>query len=990
MTDYETPILDVGSTWLRWDPHVHAPGTVFNDQFKGEWDAYLTGLEQSNPPIRALGVTDYYLLDCYRMVRQAKSEGRLPDCQLIFPNVEMRLDLATGAGAWVNIHLLVNPERDNHLEELERFLKRLKLDAHGDSFCCSPEDLMKLGRAAEGTIADDRAALRAGAGQFKVSFNDLRSEYGKSDWAKQNILVAVAGSQGDGTSGVRDSADRTLREEVEAFAHVIFSSSPAQREFWLGRKALAPEKLIERYAGLKPCLHGSDGHSVERSGTPDAQRYSWIKGAPIFDSLHQAWIDPASRAFVGEAPPPGATPSEVISSVTIAGAPWLQTPAIPLNPGLVAIIGARGSGKTALAEMIAAGCDAHLDALPPQSFMMRAREHLDGARASISWQTGEVDERSLDPDTWDASDRYPRARYLSQQFVDELCSADGMTDALLGEVERVIFEAHPLSERDGAIDFADLREMRSERYRNARDREEDALATLSERISVEIEKTKLVDGYKGQVRDKEGVIARLGEDRNKLVAKGSEQRVARLEALTAAAEKVRSFVRHFKNREQQLLLMQDEVQSFRNSQAPEDLRTVRERHLSSGIKDPDWDNFLLRYSGDVDAVLKSGVADAQTHSRNWKGTTPATVDPAAPLVADGAVLEREPLARLEAEIARLQGQISIDRDTAQRFTAVSNRITSETELLGRIKEKLTDAEGADGRLIGLLAEREASYVRVFEAVLAEQQLLADLYAPIRARLEASVGTLGKLSFTICRHADLESWANRGEALLDLRKQGPFRGRGTLHDVASKMLKAAWESGCEQDVAAAMKRFRDEHQADLLTHAPVPRTEQAEYRVWSRKLAQWLYGTDHITVRYSVDYDGTDIRKLSPGTRGIVLLLLYLGLDDQDERPLIIDQPEENLDPKSIYDELVGLFIQAKSKRQVIMVTHNANLVINTDADQIIVAHAGTHPVGQLPPISYRSGGLEDPDIRKAVCDILEGGEHAFRERARRLRVRLKR
>lgn len=69
---------------------------------------------------------------------------------------------------------------------------------------------------------------------------------------------------------------------------------------------------------------------------------------------------------------------------------------------------------------------------------------------------------------------------------------------------------------------------------------------------------------------------------------------------------------------------------------------------------------------------------------------------------------------------------------------------------------------------------------------------------------------------------------------------------------------------------------------------------------------------------------------------------------------------------------------------------NANLVINTDADQIIVAHAGTHPVGQLPLIGYRSGNLEDPAIRKAGCDILEGGEHAFREPARRLCVRLKR
>lgn len=80
----------------------------------------------------------------------------------------------------------------------------------------------------------------------------------------------------------------------------------------------------------------------------------------------------------------------------------------------------------------------------------------------------------------------------------------------------------------------------------------------------------------------------------------------------------------------------------------------------------------------------------------------------------------------------------------------------------------------------------------------------------------------------------------------------------------------------------------------------------------------------------------------------------------------------------MFDELVALFIEAKSKRQMIIVTHNANLVIDTDADQIIVAESGPHPPGALPPITYTAGGLESATIRKAVCDILEWGEHAFR------------
>jgi hypothetical protein len=84
-----------------------------------------------------------------------------------------------------------------------------------------------------------------------------------------------------------------------------------------------------------------------------------------------------------------------------------------------------------------------------------------------------------------------------------------------------------------------------------------------------------------------------------------------------------------------------------------------------------------------------------------------------------------------------------------------------------------------------------------------------------------------------------------------------------------------------------------------------------------------------------------------------------------------DQPEENLDPKSVFDDLAPLFIASKMKRQVIMVTHNANLVINTDADQIIVAEAGPHPAGRLPSISYVAGGPENAAIRKTVCNILE-------------------
>jgi hypothetical protein len=608
----------------------------------------------------------------------------------------------------------------------------------------------------------------------------------------------------------------------------------------------------------------------------------------------------------------------------------------------------------------------------------------------LDWQDGDSENRALSDTVPAFGDSYPRARYLSQQFVDELCSSHGMTDALLREIERVIFDAHDMTARDGAVDFDDLLELRTARFRQARAREEQALASLSERIGAELEKHKLVVYYRTQIAEKAQLIARHEADRAKLVAKGSEERVTRLEALTKAVERVRNTVRHFNNREQQILLLQDEVADVRTNRAPENLREIQQRHAASGLKIDDWSPFLMDFKGDVDKLLTERLAQARASVVNLKGTAPLIADPNKPFIPADANLEHQALALLEAEIFRLEKLVSIDRDTTSKFTALSRKITEETNALEQLKERLSDCEGAQARAEELVVDREVSYVRVFEAVLAEQRVLGELYAPIRSRLDASEETLRKLAFSVTRVADVARWAKEAEDnLLDLR-QGPLRGRGTLYQLANASLKQAWETGNAEDVAAAMKAFREQHQDDLLAHSPAPRTDQVEYRAWSKRFAHWLYSTDHITVRYSVDYEGLDIRKLSPGTRGIVLLLLYLALDDGDGRPLIIDQPEENLDPKSVFDELVGLFQLAKNKRQVIIVTHNANLVVNADADQIIIARAGPNIAGDLPPISYICGGLETAHIRQAVCETLEGGEPAFRERARRMRVRLER
>jgi energy-coupling factor transporter ATP-binding protein EcfA2 len=662
---------------------------------------------------------------------------------------------------------------------------------------------------------------------------------------------------------------------------------------------------------------------------------------------------------------------------------------------LVAIIGARGSGKTALADIIAAGGYALSPHLSDRSFIRRAKDHLGDASARLTWEDGDPTSNELrHVEAEDLLDS-PRVQYLSQQFVDKLCSAEGVTDELLTEVERVIYQAHAAEDRMGTTTFRELLDLKVARGRSLRRSHEQALVEAAAELNAtRIRKANLPNLQK-QRAEKEASITKDKRDRGSLVGAGSEERARRLDEVSRAAESLRFEIEQAQRRRQALLALKDEVEDTRKTKAPNRLRQLQQAHSEAGLSNENWRAFQLEFSGDVDAILSSAVKLIDERIRTMSGPAagePPSVAEAPPseasLLAEGVALDQYTLSLLNKEVARLRALIGIDAEKAKAFTRLSEKISRDEAALARTKREIEAAERADDQIKELIQRRRQSYARVFDGIIDEEQELSALYTPLKAWLNEEEGALGKLSFSIRRVVDVATWAQQGEDLLDLRKTGPFKGRGALLTAAMADLKSAWEKGSSAEVADAMSRFREAHERDLVAHAPVERNDTQAFREWAERISKWLYGTDHITVNYGVQYEGVNIEQLSPGTRGIVLLLLYVAIDNEDDRPLIIDQPEENLDPKSIFDELVERFRRAKQRRQIMIVTHNANLVVNTDADQVIVATCGPHRPGELPEITYQSGGLENPSIRNLVCEILEGGEAAFRERARRLRVRL--
>lgn len=135
----------------------------------------------------------------------------------------------------------------------------------------------------------------------------------------------------------------------------------------------------------------------------------------------------------------------------------------------------------------------------------------------------------------------------------------------------------------------------------------------------------------------------------------------------------------------------------------------------------------------------------------------------------------------------------------------------------------------------------------------------------------------------------------------------------------------------------------------------------------------------LRVRYAKDPSSGKFEVLEKGSAGQKAAAILAFLPSHGDEPLIIDQPEDDLDNASIYDLIVHQIHENKERRQLIIVTHNPNIVVNGDSELV---HVMKYKGGQVQ--IDKQGGLEESDIREAICTIMEGGRQAFENRYNRL------
>ena len=155
-----------------------------------------------------------------------------------------------------------------------------------------------------------------------------------------------------------------------------------------------------------------------------------------------------------------------------------------------------------------------------------------------------------------------------------------------------------------------------------------------------------------------------------------------------------------------------------------------------------------------------------------------------------------------------------------------------------------------------------------------------------------------------------------------------------------------------------------------------------------------------TYHFEIEYQNDSFKQMSPGKKAFVILKLILDFSDS-KKPVLIDQPEDSLDNRAIYKDLTSYIKKTKMRRQIIVVTHNPNIVVGGDCENVIIANQSSddNPNKDGEQFDYKNGSLENDSstsnsdyilerysIKEHVCDILEGGKEAFEKRERKYNI----
>jgi ABC-type lipoprotein export system ATPase subunit len=1028
-----------GSEWRKWDLHLHAPGTKQNDQFTvtdgvNVWDEYSRRLHASE--VQAFGITDYFSADGYFSAREQYMERYPTSSKVFFPNIELRTnDVVNKAQEEVNIHLLFNPFRPDYSETIKSFLTALKTNKTDGSG--------RNVRASELKHESDYAAATTTRAFIHEALEDT---YGKGADLLDCVLIITAANN-DGIRPERGKKRKLLiTDELDKFSDAFFGNA-GNAEYFL-TTARAEDK--RQYTDPKPVLSGSDAHSLtdldERLGqvVSDSEcgivhEPTWIKADLTFEGLKQIIYEPLNRVFIGIEPEIEKRVREnktrYIESLHLNcidgyrqeqhGA-WFCDEKIPIGKELVAIIGNKGSGKSAVTDIIGLLGNSHNQTSRGMtgnkadelfSFLNKDKflkggcaKHFQG---KLNWYDGEPDSKLLDAQV--ATHLPEKIEYLPQKYLERIC-ANIADDEFRATLNEVIFRYVKPQDQHGKTNLDDLIKYRTQQAEEDIAKKKQELHQANAAVG-SVEK-KLTEDYRKEVEEK----IRLKSEDLEAHAKGRPPERENPDASTgtAAAEtaQIEQLTQSITGLAEQVARL--ELEQVAVSGSIEELQQVRHAIAreasaltglegkyqatlaSAGLTFGQIVSLTLDYSAldavvtdkeersqRIDALLLSGTEIAKIVGAD-EALSKAARDAAA---ATSLVFQRATLETQKAEIVERLGKPA--REYQQYLSDLRIWMDREKELRGdgqtpgpetlKGLEKELDKINTvyPGNLRTASAERE----RISKEIFRKKRGLTQFYNAVKQSIDSEIAKcredLGEYDISIDAGLRFNpSFVDEFLKFINQGAAGSFRGQDEGRTVLRRFIDAVTDWEDEEQVFPALTTIVEALHADTREDVSPQNVRRDVFKQMRgqksvQDLYDYLFGFDYLGTKYDLKVDQKDLSELSPGERGGLLLIFYLMLDRQDI-PLVIDQPEDNLDNKSVYEILVTFIKQAKKRRQIILVTHNPNLAVVADAEQII--HVSIDKKDGKHDFAFFSGAIEDPRINRSVVDILEGTLPAFDNR----------
>ncbi len=997
----------LGAYWRKWDLHVHTPSSYIN-HYPGpdKWERFLTDLESLPEEFAVIGTNDYLFIDGYRKVIQAKATGRLPNIATILPIIEFRLNIfggTVGHLSRVNLHVIFSETLSPDIIQ-DQFLNALKpsyallpgAKATWDHLV-TPNSLKELGRQIKSSVPAERLAdygsdFEEGFNNLTLSPSDILDALSKPLF-KNKYLIGVGKTEWADVKWNEQSIAE--KKDIINRAHVVFISAADPAHFARNQAQLAASNVNH------VLLDCSDAHYL--SSSPEKDRigncFTWISADPTFEGLRHALLEYPDRVFIGDLPPKlrflKDNPGKHIKSLEmkkILNSPvpgiWFDVE-LDLNPGCVAIIGNKGKGKSALVDIAgllgSSRNEEDFSFLRPERFRNPQANLAKEFNARLVWQSGEVAERRLSDSV--ASAEVERVRYLPQNLLETICNEKpGQPNTRFEqELNEVIYSHVPIAERLGQASLQGLLATRT--------------AAVKQRILVLQAEQHQINARLVQLEQQAApdVGVRL---RNELLLKQRELQQTE-EAMPPKMEppsdeaspelmKVQARLEGLRSQRQDLEAQY--VESQREAERQALIAAAAERTLTRlETLQHQYQQFFLEAAGDLTLLQvepaevltfeirratlegkKSAAEEAKdtAQSRLLPNTDGSLVDAITGIDSEMSTLELlldEPRRAYEEHLRRVQELEERKAKISGTETTVGTvrYLEKEIQMLFQLPEEIAKAREA----------RQGKTRDIYVQLMGLGEMYRQIYQPVQHFIESH--HLAAKQFDLNFEVSLSQvgFEERFKELVNHNVIGSFAGV----DESSFLLKGYVESTNFNSVDAAISFLGQVDEAlhkDLRNghgSQPVDPFTQVKQRYSLEELYDYLFGLEYIQPRYYLESKGKPITQLSPGEKGTLLLMFYL-LVDLGDIPIILDQPEENLDNHTIHNLLVPAVKAARARRQVILVTHNPNLAVVGDADQVVCADFNNDA------FSYTAGAIENPMINQRIIDILEGTWPAFENR----------